>query len=101
MSHWRIARPAELRVSRLDRGAAVFNPLSWETHILLPEAARVLEALQAGHGDLDALVAAFAAETLPEDGDRGAPRDRVLALLEELERLGLVIGEEEPEDASR
>lgn len=100
MSRWHLSRPDEIRISPLDGGAAVFNPLSWETHILLPEAARVLEALQAGHAGLDALEAAFAAAGSPEAGDAGGRRAALLALLEDLEELGLVTAEHEPADAS-
>ncbi len=101
MNRWHLLRPDEIRISPLDAGAAVFNPLSWETHILLPEAARVLEALRAGHADLESLAAAFAGAGRPEAGDAAEQREALVALLEDLEGLGLVTAEDGPPDAPR
>ncbi|MCX8113647.1 MAG: HPr-rel-A system PqqD family peptide chaperone [Burkholderiaceae bacterium] len=66
----------------------VFNPLSWDAHLLNAAAAAVLDLLaEAPHTETD--VAAFLQETLL-DSEREAAPEHARQLLEELIRLGLV-----------
>ncbi len=75
-----------LRVARFDSEAVVFNPVSWQTHLLNDTAVRALEALMSGPQSLADVVTAVL-------GDVTHPDHRVemiQSLLAELEALGLV-----------
>lgn len=66
----------------------VFNPLSWDAHLLNAAAAAVLDLLaEAPH--TEGGVAAFLREMLL-DGERDAAPEHARQLLDELIRLGLV-----------
>jgi PqqD family protein of HPr-rel-A system len=81
------AAPA-LRICDFDDETVVFNPLSWETHVLNPAAAAVLELLQEAPRSLDD-VEAFLAEALDPD-EACAAHDHAQRVLEELSELRLI-----------
>lgn len=85
---WALRAPEGLRIFREGGEALVFNPLSWQTHYLNETALRVLDALACGPRRLDDLVAAALEGSAPADARW---RSQVLQLLEELERMGLVV----------
>jgi PqqD family protein of HPr-rel-A system len=81
---------ARLKVARFDEGALVFNPVSWQTHLLNDSAVRALDVLSARPSSLGDLVAAILGD--PARGDWSAEELGVAeALLVELETLGLVV----------
>jgi len=88
---WRLVDPSGIRIQRFDDEALVFNPLTWETHLLNDVAARVLDAvaeLPRTEGHLVAeLCGADAAESL---------REQIVRFLRELEALALIerVGED-------
>jgi PqqD family protein of HPr-rel-A system len=83
---WHIVSPEDTAVLRFDDEALVFNPSSWETHLLNEAAALVLDALVAGPRSVDEIVAQVESEVaVPEDF-----AGQVDALLGQLESLGLV-----------
>jgi PqqD family protein of HPr-rel-A system len=98
---WRFIEHPELRVVRYGAEAVVFNPLSWETHLLNESAAHVVETLRRGPQGAWELAAALAEDLDPE----AAPEtyaDQVAALMEELEGLGLAVrAPAEGDDADR
>jgi len=86
---WTLRTHDGLKVARFDREALVFNPVSWQTHLLNDSAVRVLEALRSGPRSLDELVAAIYGDAQAADGGT-EERQIGAALLAELEALGLV-----------
>jgi len=96
---WGAGNPA-IRTIPLDDELVVFNPVTWETHLLNAAGAQVFEALlerALTFGDLHAELEAFRA-------GQGEPvrDDQVEALLAELEELGLVTRVDvDPDDAHR
>jgi PqqD family protein of HPr-rel-A system len=87
-SLWQLADPAQTRVRRFGDEALVFNPLSWETHLVNLSVARVIEALVHGHKSEVELGATLANEeggTVVEDA-----RNEIRGVLRQLESLGLV-----------
>jgi PqqD family protein of HPr-rel-A system len=78
-----------LRMVALDDDAVVFNPFSWETHVLNPAAAIVLEFAAAGPACTEAGVSEVLAEVLDEDERPHAAEHarHVLAQLRELRLL--------------
>jgi PqqD family protein of HPr-rel-A system len=87
-SAWRLADPARTRVRALDGEAAVFNPLTWQTHLLNDAGALVLDALREAPRTEDELVALLAEAA--EDGEpETVVRDAVARLLAELAASGL------------
>lgn len=83
---WQLVSPADTACLRLDDEALVFNPARWETHLLNAAAALVLDALVAGPGSVEEIVAAVAREVEIPAGFAG----QVAELLGQLESLGLV-----------
>lgn len=78
----------DIRVLDFGDEVVVFNPLSWDAHLLNAAAAAVLELLiEAPRSDDD--IAAFLREAL-HDAERNAAAEHARRLLEELTRLGLV-----------
>jgi len=77
-----------LRIRSFDDEAVVFDPLSWDAHLLNPAALAVLELLLESSGS-EREVAAFLAEALEpgEQSDAAGHAQRVLA---ELRALGLI-----------
>jgi PqqD family protein of HPr-rel-A system len=92
---WQLSDPAQTRVARFEDGALIFNPVSWETHLVAAPAIRVVEALARGPLSETELAARVA------DGEDDPARsagvlDHVRTVLEELERLGLVFSGPQP-----
>jgi PqqD family protein of HPr-rel-A system len=83
---WHLVSPAETAVLRFDDEALVFNPSSWETHLLNEAGALVLDALVAGPRSIDEIVAQVESEVAVPDDFAG----QVDTLLGQLESLGLV-----------
>lgn len=94
-SRWRLVDPSGIRIQRFGDEALVFNPITWETHLLNGVAVRVLDALFTGPKR--------GAELIEESDPRvAAPRsipDEIIGFLDELDSLGLAepIGEDEDE----
>ena len=86
---WRLADPAHTRVRRFDDEALVFNPVSWQTHLVGSPGAWLIEALASGPKRESELAAALIDET-EAPADNQAARDALRALLEELRGFGLV-----------
>lgn len=85
---WRLIAPDDTAVLRFDDEALVFNPASWETHLLNEAAAFVVESLHGRAQSVEELVAAAAQASdapLPE-----AFAEQVTELLGQLASLGLV-----------
>ena len=89
-TRWRLRNHPDIRVVRFGDEAVVFNPLSWETHLLNETAAHVVDALRRGFTDAEALAADLTAALDPEASPE-AYVDQIERLLEELEGLGLVV----------
>lgn len=85
---WQLAFPDDTPRLRFDDEALVFNPSSWETHLLNEAAALVLDALVAGPRSVDEIVAEVvnAGEVTVPEGFA----DQVSELLGQLASLGLV-----------
>ena len=84
-----------LRVAWLDDDAIVFNPFSWETHLLNPAAALVLDFASTGPCS-EAGIVEVLAEALDE-GERGRAAGHAHRVLEQL--LGLRLLAEVPPDS--
>jgi len=78
--------PEGLRLARFDSEAVVFNPVSWQTHLLNDTAAYALEALMSGPQTFDDIVTAVLGNVTPPDHTV----EMIQSLLAELEALGLV-----------
>jgi len=89
-----------VRVVRFGAEAVVFNPLSWETHLLNETAAHVVESLRRGPQGAWELAAALT-ESLDPDSGPQVYVDQVATLLEELEALGLAVRETSEGDTAR
>ena len=77
-----------LRFRRFDDEAIVFDPLSWDAHLLNPAAAAVLELLlESPRSEAD--VVAFLGEMLQPDEQAGAAA-HAMKLIQDLQSLGLV-----------
>ena len=86
---WQLAHPADAAVLRFDGvEAIVFNPVTWETHLLNESASLVLDALLEGPRSVDEIV-----ETVARVSGTSVPErfgEQVGELLGQLESLGLV-----------
>ncbi len=84
---WRLVDSARTLIIRFDDDYLVFNPLSWDTHLLNESAASVLEALRASSCSFAELAAGWS-----EPGSAGVSSSvhPVAMLLDELESMGLV-----------
>jgi PqqD family protein of HPr-rel-A system len=86
---WRLRGRNDLRIARFGFDAVVFNPVSWQTHLLNDSALRVFEALLAGPRPLDEIVSALGEGAA--DAESALDDVRMIeALLADLEALGLV-----------
>ncbi len=104
----RSARPGEpgeglleaaegLRIVDLDDDAVVFNPFSWETHVLNPAASLVLEMVAVQPCGLRA-VTELLAESLT-DAERPRAAEHAQRLISELVGLRLLVRRGDPTDA--
>jgi len=87
---WRFANHPDVRVVRFGAEVVVFNPLSWETHLLNQTAAHVLESLRRGPQSAWDLAAALT-EDLDPDAAPEAYANQIELLMEELEGFGLAV----------
>jgi len=85
---WQLSNPADTSVLRVDDEALVFNPATWETHLLNESASLVLGSLLAGAGTIDEIVATVTRVSGAAVPDGFA--EQVGDLLGQLESLGLV-----------
>lgn len=98
-SDCRYRAAADVRVLDFEDEFVVFNPLSWDAHLLNAAAAAVLDLLaEAPHTEDD--VAVLLKEMLL-DGERDAAPEHARQLLDELIRLGLVRAVDEERVALR
>ncbi len=88
-ARWALCAAEPLRIARFEGEALVFNPVSWQTHLLNASALQVLDALARGPGSLQDLVAALG-DPSPDDSETAGTEFTVQALVAELEVLGLV-----------
>ncbi|SRR5579871_137535 len=90
---WGIRNPDAACLAQWDDEGVIFNPLSWQTHLLNEAALRVLTEMQAGPRTAGELVAAVYGAG--QDDEQSASRDIAVmeALLNELLHLGLVTAE--------
>ncbi len=88
---WRLVDPSGIRIRRFDDEALVFNPLTWETHLLNDVATRVLDAV----AEEPRTEAGVVAELYGDDAAESA-RVQIARFLAELEALALIerIGED-------
>ena len=84
---WRACHPT-IRSVPLDDELAVFNPVSWETHLLNPGGAQVFEVLLERAASIRELRAEL--EALRADEGEPIRDEQIEALLAELEDLGLI-----------
>ncbi len=91
---WRLADPAHVRLRRFDDEALVFNPVSWETHLVGPLGAWLIETLASGPKRESELAAALVDEG-ESPAEREAARDALRPHLEELLGFGLVASDPE------
>jgi PqqD family protein of HPr-rel-A system len=96
-SRWRLVDPSGIRIRRFDDDALVFNPVTWETHLLNGVGMRVLDALAAGAKREGELVA----ELYGGNADFASKRDEVARFLDDLATLGLAEAEQEAAGAGR
>jgi PqqD family protein of HPr-rel-A system len=82
---WRLVDSPRTLIIRFDDEYLVFNPLSWDTHLLNESAASVLEALRASPCSFSELAAGWS-----EPESDGLSTHPVATLLDELETMGLV-----------
>lgn len=87
---WRLAPGDAPEAARFADGAVVFNPLTWETHLLNPAAMQILDALRAAPRDTDALAAELVGGQDVDPEERASFGAQVGAALAEMEVLGLV-----------
>jgi PqqD family protein of HPr-rel-A system len=84
----KFAAAAGLRVREFDDDAVVFEPMSWEAHLLNPAARAVLTLLLERPRTEDE-VAAFLADAL-QPAERAEAAAHAHRLLDELQSLGVV-----------
>lgn len=89
---WRFTEHPDVRVVRFGAESVVFNPLSWETHLLNETAAHVVDTLRRGPQTAWELAAALAEDLDPESSPE-AYADQIAMLMEELEGFGLAARE--------
>jgi PqqD family protein of HPr-rel-A system len=94
-SRWRLVDPSGIRVRRFGDEALVFNPITWETHLLNGAAVRVLDGLLSGPRPEAELVAEVCEGDGLVEGPASMP-DEIGRFLEELRSLGLAepVGED-------
>ena len=85
---WRLVDPSGIRIRRFGDDALVFNPVTWETHLLNGVGMRVLEALATGaKREAELVDEIFATEGGGEAV--AAKRDEIARFLDELGKLEL------------
>ena len=87
---WQLTSHPNVRVVHYGAEAVVFNPLSWETHLLNETAAHVVESLHHGPRSVEELSAALVEGLDPESAPE-VYADQIAALMVELEAFGLAL----------
>ncbi|HKO87468.1 MAG TPA: HPr-rel-A system PqqD family peptide chaperone [Burkholderiales bacterium] len=82
--------PAETQICHFDGESLVFNPLSWETHLLNVSAAEVVSVLSEGPQYFDILVGRMREAGMNVQNGVSV-EDQLEGLLIELESLGIAI----------
>lgn len=95
----RFASVAGLTVRHLDNEAIVFDPLSWDAHVLNPAALAVLELLQERARSEAEIVSFLLDVLLAEEQPQAASHAR--RLLEDLKSLGLIRSDQDCPVANR
>jgi len=85
---WQLTNLPQTQVRRFGDEGLVFNPLSWETHLVRDPALRVVELLGSGPRREADLASELGSEY--DEPDLASARDRIRPLLDELQGLGLV-----------
>jgi len=91
--HWRFIDATNARIQWFDGEVVIFNPISWETHLLNLAAALIVEQLLAGPRGVDEIARSLVEEGITLDPHAGSMEQQIASLLEQLERLGLVVAE--------
>ena len=84
----KFALTGPLRSAELDDGSAVFNPISWDTHLLNGAATAVLQFIDEAPRTESEIVLLL--EELLESGSRPQAASHTTSVLDELQRLGLI-----------
>lgn len=88
-TRWRLVDPAGIRIRRFEDEALVFNPRSWETHLLNVVATRVVDALALGPRTEVELVETLRSPGIDHDGAE-VEEAEIDHFLRDLESLGLI-----------
>ena len=91
--HWRFIDATNARIHWFDGEVVIFNPISWETHLLNLAAAVIVEQLLAGMRRVDEIARSLVEEGIALDPHAGSMEQQIASLLGQLERLGLVVAE--------
>jgi len=89
---WRFTDALNVRVQWFDGEAVLFNPISWDTHLLNVAAGLIVEQLLVRDCEVDEIADALLAEGAELDPDAGSMHQQIASLLNQLQRLGLVVG---------
>ena len=84
---WRLEYPDRTESFVFDDTAVVFNPVSWDTHLLNESAFLILEVLRSGPEHAERLAQLLAGD---EPSEHDALVGQVIAALADMESLGLV-----------
>ncbi len=96
---FRFACPQGLRVHDFGEECAIFDPISWDAHLLNPAAVAVIDLLAETPLGLYEVEAFLAQALRPQD--RSSARDHATELMAELASLGLIHPLDEPDRAIR
>ena len=89
---WVLRSSAETRFCRFESESLVFNPLSWETHLLNESAVQVVAALAETPQSVRDLVERMLEAGMAAQGELSV-EDQLEGLLIELENLGIATRE--------
>lgn len=89
-SCWTLRLPADLRLLRCGTEGVLFNPISWNTHLLNEASLEVVEALLRSPSTVHDLVAALFGEELRLQNEQEQMKI-IESLLLDLEALGLAV----------
>lgn len=87
---WRLATGEAPEPARFEDGGMVFNPLTWETHLLNAAAMQILDALRVRPRDAEALVDSLVGTHDLDEAARRTYAAQVGTALAEMAVLGLV-----------
>jgi PqqD family protein of HPr-rel-A system len=90
---WRVTDVQNARIQWFDGDAVLFNPISWDTHLLNLAAGLIVEQLLTTARRADEIALALVEQGVELDPSAGPMQQQIASLLDQLERLGLVISE--------